>query len=179
MQLYTKIMIALILGVVLGLVANLLSLGWLADSLIAIRQFGEAWIDLITMVVIPLVVASLIVGTASLGDFTKVGRIGGKTMVYYLGTTAVAVVIGLVLSNIMIRDAGMSEETLAGLSGTYMAEGQSRVDMAQQAPGLVEVLRGIIPRNPIEAMSNFDMLPILFFSVFFGAGPPLQPRTCL
>ena len=70
MQLYTKIMIALILGVVLGLVANLLSLGWLADSLVAIRQFGEAWIDLITMVVIPLVVASLIVGTASLGDIT-------------------------------------------------------------------------------------------------------------
>ena len=125
MQLYTKIMIALILGVVLGLVANLLSLGWLADSLVAIRQFGEAWIDLITMVVIPLVVASLIVGTASLGDITKVGRIGGKTMVYYLGTTAVAVVIGLVLSNIMIRDTGMSEETLAGLRGTYMAEGQS------------------------------------------------------
>ena len=84
MQLYTKIMIALILGVVLGLVANLLSLGWRADSLVAIRHFGEAWIDLITMVVIPLVVASLIVGTASLGDITKVGRIGGKTMVYYL-----------------------------------------------------------------------------------------------
>ena len=169
MQLYTKIMIALILGVVVGLVANLLSLGWLADFLIAIRQFGDAWIDLITMVVIPLVVASLIVGTASLGDITKVGRIGGKTMIYYLCTTAVAVVIGLVISNIIIRDAGMSEETLAGLRGAYLAEGQSRVDMAQQSPGLVEVLRGIIPRNPIEALANFDMLPILFFSVFFGA----------
>ena len=78
MQLYTKIMIALILGVVLGLVANLLSLGWLTDSLVAIRQFCEAWIGLITMVVIPLVVASLIVGTASIGDITKVGRIGGR-----------------------------------------------------------------------------------------------------
>jgi len=121
------------------------------------------------MVVIPLVVASLIVGTASLGDVTKVGRIGGKTMVYYLATTAIAVVIGLILSNIMIRDAGMSAESLAGLRGTYLAEGQSRVEMAQQAPGLVEVLRGIIPRNPIRAMADFDMLPILFFSVFFGA----------
>jgi len=169
MQLHTKIMIALILGVVVGLAANVLALGWLVDFLAAIRQFGDAWIDLITMVVIPLVVASLIVGTASLGDITKVGRIGGKTMVYYLGTTAIAVVIGLILSNIMIRDVGMSAESLAGLRGTYLAEGQSRVEMAQQAPGLVEVLRGIIPRNPIKAMADFDMLPILFFSVFFGA----------
>ncbi|MFV1988930.1 MAG: dicarboxylate/amino acid:cation symporter [Gemmatimonadota bacterium] len=169
MQLHTKIMIALILGVVVGLVANLLALGWLVDFLTAIRQFGDAWIDLITMVVIPLVVASLIVGTASLGDITKVGRIGGKTLVYYLGTTAIAVVIGLILSNIMIRDVGMSPESLAGLRGTYLAEGQDRVEMAQQAPGLIEVLRGIIPRNPIKAMADFDMLPILFFSVFFGA----------
>jgi Na+/H+-dicarboxylate symporter len=169
MQLHTKIMIALILGVAVGLAANLLALGWLVEFLAAIRQFGDAWIDLITMVVIPLVVASLIVGTASLGDVTKVGRIGGKTMVYYLATTAIAVVIGLILSNIMIRDAGMSAESLAGLRGTYLAEGQSRVEMAQQAPGLVDVLRGIIPRNPIKAMADFDMLPILFFSVFFGA----------
>ncbi len=169
MQLHTKIMIALILGVAVGLAANLLSLGWLTDFLVAIRQFGEAWIDLITMVVIPLVVASLIVGTASLGDTTKVGRIGGKTMVYYLGTTAIAVVIGLVVSNIFIRDAGMSPEALAGLRGEYLEQGQSQVEMAQQAPDVIEVVRGIIPRNPIAAMAEFNMLQILFFSVIFGA----------
>ncbi len=169
MQLHTKIMIALVLGVLVGLGANLLELSWLVDFLVAIRQFGDAWIDLITMVVIPLVVASLIVGTASLGDITKVGRIGGKTMVYYLATTAIAVVIGLVLSNVLIRDSGMSEEALAGLRGTYLEQSQGQVAMAQEAPGLVEVLRGIIPRNPIAALANFEMLPILFFSVIFGA----------
>jgi Na+/H+-dicarboxylate symporter len=169
MQLYTKITIALILGVVFGLVANLLDIDPLVDFLVAIRQFGDAWIDLITMVVIPLVVASLIVGTASLGDITKVGRVGGKTVGYYLITTAVAVTIGLVLSNLIIRDAGMSPEALEALRGTYLAEGQSRVEMAQQAPGMVEVLRGIVPRNPFEALVNFDMLPIIFFSIMFGA----------
>ncbi|MDH3733076.1 MAG: dicarboxylate/amino acid:cation symporter [Gemmatimonadota bacterium] len=170
MQLYTKIMIALILGVAVGLVANLLDFGWLVAFLVGIRQFGDAWIDLITMVVIPLVVASLIVGTASLGDITKVGRIGGKTVAYYLVTTAVAVTIGLVLSNIFLRgDAGMSAEALEGLRGQYLAEGQSRVELAEQAPGLVEVLRGIIPRNFVQALANFDMLSILFFSIFFGA----------
>ena len=77
MQLYTKITIALILGVVFGLGANLLGIDWLIDFLVAIRHFGDAWIDLITMIVIPLVVASLIVGTASLGDITRLGRVGG------------------------------------------------------------------------------------------------------
>ncbi|MDX1396652.1 MAG: dicarboxylate/amino acid:cation symporter [Gemmatimonadota bacterium] len=170
MQLYTKIMIALILGVVAGLVANLLDIGWLIAFLVGIRQLGDAWIDLITMVVIPLVVASLVVGTASLGDITKVGRIGGKTIAFYLVTTAIAVTIGLVLSNIFLRgDAGMSPEALEGLRGQYLAEGQSRVALAEEAPGLVEVLRGIIPRNFVQALANFDMLPILFFSIFFGA----------
>ncbi len=110
MQLHTKIMIALILGVLVGLVANLLSLGWLVDFLGGIRQFGDAWIDLITMVVIPLVVASLIVGTASLGDITKVGRIGGKTIVLYLGTTAVAITIGLVLASVIRPGAAIAAD---------------------------------------------------------------------
>jgi len=169
MQLHTKIMIALILGVVAGLGANLLDIGWLTSFLVGIRQFGDAWIDLITMVVIPLVVASLIVGTASLGDITKVGRIGGKTVGYYLLTTAIAVAIGLLLSNIFLRgDAGMSQEALEGLRGQYLAQGQSQVEVASQAPDLVQVLRDIIPRNFVEALANFEMLPILFFSVFFG-----------
>lgn len=169
MQLYTKILIALVVGVLVGLGANLFDIGWLVDTLGGLRQFGDAWIDLITMVVIPLVVASLIMGTASLGDITKVGRIGGKTVGYYLVTTAIAVTIGLVLSNLFITSSGLSAESLAGLRGEQLAEGQSRIQMAQEAPGLIEVLRGIIPRNFVEALANFDMLPILFFSIFFGA----------
>jgi len=63
----------------------------------------------------------------------------------------------------------MSPEALEALRGTYLAEGQGTVEMARQAPGIVEVLRGIIPRNPIEALVNFDMLQIIFFSILFGA----------
>ncbi|MFQ5678275.1 MAG: dicarboxylate/amino acid:cation symporter [Gemmatimonadota bacterium] len=169
MQLYTKITIALGLGVVLGLVGNVLDIGWLTAALVGIRPVGDAWIDLLTMVVIPLVVASLIVGTASLGDITKLGRIGGKTVSFYLVTTAIAVTIGLVLSNILLRDPQMSPEALEGLRGTYLAQGQSSLEMAQQAPNLIEVLRGIIPRNPIDALASGNMLPIIFFSIFFGA----------
>ncbi|MCL7981578.1 MAG: dicarboxylate/amino acid:cation symporter, partial [marine benthic group bacterium] len=101
MQLYTKISIALVAGAVAGLVANLFDLEILRTVLVAIEPIGNAWIRLITMVVVPLVFASLVVGTASLGDISKLGRIGGKTVLYYLGTTAIAVTIGLALSNLI------------------------------------------------------------------------------
>ncbi len=127
------------------------------------------------MVVIPLVFASLIVGTASLGDITKLGRIGGKTVAYYLVTTAIAVSIGLLVSNLIQPGSGMSEAALAGLRSTYGAEGATRVDLAQQAPSMVEVLLGMIPRNPVKAMADGDMLPIIFFAIFFGAAISVLP----
>ena len=130
MQLYTKIAIALILGVVAGLAANILGLGWLTSALMAIEPAGSAWIRLITMVVVPLVVASLIVGTASLGDVTKLGRIGGKTIAYYLATTAIAVSIGLLLSNLVSPGSHMDPAVLDSLRATYLAEGASRVEIA-------------------------------------------------
>ena len=96
MQLYTKILIGLIAGTTVGMVANLGNIGWMREILMAIEPIGTAFIRLITMVVVPLVVASLLVGTASLGDLRKLGRIGSKTLVYYLFTTVIAVTIGIV-----------------------------------------------------------------------------------
>ncbi len=176
MQLYTKITIALILGVVAGLIANALGIDPLTRLLIWIEPAGTAWIRLITMVVVPLVFASLIVGTASLGDITKLGRIGSKTIVYYLATTAIAVTIGLVLSNVVQPGSRMSPEGLEALRSTYMADGSSKVELAQEAPGLVDVLVNMIPRNPVEALANGDMLPIIFFAIFLGAAVSALPK---
>ncbi len=175
MRLHTQITIALILGLAAGLLANLLGIDPLTDLLVAIEPIGTAWIRLITMVVIPLVFASLIVGTASLGDVTKLGRIGGKTVAYYLVTTAIAVSIGLLVSNLIQPGSGMSESALAGLRSTYGAEGATRVDLAQQAPSMVEVLLGMIPRNPVKALADGEMLPIIFFAIFFGAAISALP----
>ncbi len=169
MQLYTKILLALILGAVVGLVANLFDIGWLVAALVAIKPAGDAWIRLITMVVIPLVVASLVVGTASLGDITKLGRIGGKTVAFYLCTTAIAVTIGLALSNLVVPGARIDPQALEGLRSQYLAEGTSRVELAQETPGLVDLLLDMIPRNPVAALAEMDMLAIIFFSIFFGA----------
>ena len=176
MQLYTKIAIALILGALAGVVANIFDVEWLVTALVAIEPAGTAWIRLITMVVIPLVVASLVVGTATLGDITKLGRIGGKTIVFYLSTTAIAVTIGLVLSNLIAPGSHMDPAALESLRSTYMTEGATRVEIAQQAPGLVEVLLEMIPRNPVQAMASGDMLPIIFFAIFFGAAMSVLPE---
>ncbi len=176
MQLYTKIAIALILGALVGLVANIFDVEWLVTALAAIEPAGTAWIRLITMVVIPLVVASLVVGTATLGDITKLGRIGGKTMAFYLATTAIAVSIGLLVSNLISPGSHMDPAALESLRSTYLTEGASRVEIAQQAPPLVEVLLEMIPRNPVQAMASGDMLPIIFFAIFFGAAMSVLPE---
>jgi len=176
MKLYTKITLALILGVAAGFVANAFGIDPLSRLLVAIEPVGTAWIRLITMVVVPLVFASLIVGTASLGDITKLGRIGSKTIVYYLATTAIAVIIGLVLSNLVQPGSRMSPEALESLRASYMAEGASRVELAQEAPRLVDVLLNLIPRNPVEALAGGDMLPIIFFAIFLGAAVSALPR---
>ncbi|HKK08235.1 MAG TPA: dicarboxylate/amino acid:cation symporter [Gemmatimonadota bacterium] len=180
MKLHTKITLALLLGAAAGVAAHLLDAAagqtWLRDALVWIEPFGNAWIRLITMVVVPLVMASLISGTASLGDITKLGRIGGKTVAYYLCTTAVAVSIGLVLSNLIAPGSHMDPAALENLRNAYMSESAGKVQLAQQAPGLKDVILDMIPRNPVQAMASGDMLPIIFFSIFFGAAVSVLPE---
>lgn len=169
MQLYTKILIGLILGVVLGMTANLLDLEWLRQSLFFVEPVGQAFIKLITMVVIPLVAASLLVGTASLGDLRKLGRIGGKTVGFFLGTTAAAVGIGLGLSQLIKPGAGVTQETRDDLSAAFVGEAEGRLELAAEAPSLLDTLMGIIPSNPIDAAASGDLLPMIFFVILFGA----------
>ena len=169
MQLYTKILIGLIAGAGAGIVANVFAIQPLQDLFTALEPIGTAFIRLITMIVIPLVVASLLVGTASLGDLRKLGRIGGKTLAYYLCTTAIAVSIGLLLSQVIQPGARVDEATRTELAARYGGDAQARMDLAETAPGTVETLLNIIPRNPIQAAAEMDLLPLIFFTIVFGA----------
>ena len=169
MQLYTKILIGLIGGAVVGAVANIGGITWLQDFLGNVEILGTAFINLITMIVIPLVVASLLVGTASLGDLRKLGRIGGKTLAYYMVTTAVAVTIGLGLANVIQPGAGVSEETRIELTERYGGDAASRMDIAENAPGWKDTLLRVIPINPVRAAADMDLLPLIFFTICFGA----------
>jgi len=169
MALHNKIGLGLLAGIVVGLTANIFDLEWLRQLVLWVEPFGRAWISLIMMIVIPLVMASLIVGTASLGDITRLGRIGGKTVSFYLVTTSIAITIGLVLSNIIKPGRGVDEATQAQLMQSFSGATGERIELAQQAPGIIDVLLGIIPRNPIAAMASGNMLQLIFFSILFGA----------
>ncbi len=169
MQLYTKILIGLILGVAVGLVANIADVGWMKSLLVAIGPVGTAFIRLITMVVVPLVVASLIIGTASLGDISKLGRIGAKTVAYYMITTAIAVTIGLVISSIVRPGSRIDQATRDSLAEAFAGEAAGRVALAAEKPGVRDVLLGMIPSNPIRAAADADLLPLIVFAIIFGA----------
>jgi Na+/H+-dicarboxylate symporter len=169
MQLYTKILIGLIAGTVAGILASVLEIELFRDLLIGIRPIGDAWIRLITMIVIPLVVASLLVGTASLGDLRKVGRIGGKTVLYYMTTTAIAVTIGLVISNVIRPGSSIEESTRDSLAAQFEGEAVDRMMLAEERPSTVEVLLEMIPRNPVQAAAEMDLLPLIIFTIIFGA----------
>ncbi|MGB0544101.1 MAG: dicarboxylate/amino acid:cation symporter [Longimicrobiales bacterium] len=169
MQLYTKILIGLVAGAVFGAVANLGEIVILQNIFSEIEILGTAFINLITMIVIPLVVASLLVGTASLGDLAKLGRIGGKTLGYYMITTAIAVTIGLGLANVLAPGSGVTEETRVELTERYGGDAADRMDIAENAPGWKDTLLRVIPRNPVQAAANMDLLPLIFFTICFGA----------
>lgn len=177
MQLYNKILIGLVAGAAVGAIANLGGIEWLQNLLGHIEILGTAFINLITMIVIPLVVASLLVGTASLGDLRKLGRIGGKTLAYYMLTTAVAVTIGLGLANVIKPGAGVSEATRDELAARYGGDAMARMSIAENAPEWTETLLRIIPRNPVLAAANMDLLPLIFFTICFGAAlTVIQPE---
>jgi proton glutamate symport protein len=169
MQLYTKILLGLVLGAAVGFAANVFQLQGLTTVLLALEPIGTAFIRLITMIIIPLVVASLMVGTASLGDLAKLGRIGGKTIGFYLCTTAIAVTIGLVVSNVVKPGSRIDDSTRDALSARFEGDAVSRMQLADEAPRVIDTLLNIIPRNPIQSAANLELLPLIFFTIIFAA----------
>jgi Na+/H+-dicarboxylate symporter len=158
--LHTKIFAGLILGIPAGLI-----LGPRAEM---IKPVGDIFIRLIWMIVVPLVFSSIFVGTASLGDLRKLGRIGAKTLIYYLVTTAVAITIGLVIANIAKPGAGLNPEVKAQLLESYQGEAMKDLSLAEQATG-------IVPKNPIGSLAAGDMLQIIFFAIMLGIAVTMIP----
>lgn len=157
MKLANKILIGLVLGIIVGLILNGSASTTFVKNLMTylISPVADAFIRAIRMIVVPLVLASLVVGTASLGDIKKVGRIGGKTIGIYLVTTAIAIIIGLVLTSIFSPGLNVNVPK----EGTYTAA---------KAPPIMTTLVNMIPINPVAALTNGDMLQIIVFAIFLG-----------
>jgi Na+/H+-dicarboxylate symporter len=175
-QLYTKILIGLVAGIAAGMFANLAGITWLQELLQLIEPIGTVFIRLIMMIVIPLVVASLILGTASLGDIRKLGRLGGKTVGIYLLTTAAAVTIGLLLSNIVRPGSRIDATTRDTIAASFAEDAAGRMTLAAEKPSVGETLLNMIPTNPFAAAANGELLPLIIFSIIFGAAISLVAR---
>ncbi|WDC84474.1 dicarboxylate/amino acid:cation symporter [Caloramator sp. mosi_1] len=152
-----QILLALILGLIFGIIANNFFPQTVNATLAKwiLVPVGNIFLRGIKFIVVPLVLFSLIVGTASLGDIRKLGRIGGKIIVYYLATTALAITIALILAN--ITNPGV------GLNLTSSAEFK-----ANQAPFIMDIFVNMIPTNPFESLVKGEMLQIIVFSILFG-----------
>lgn len=166
LELYTKILLGLLLGAVLGILANELGISSFVTTWI--KPVGTAFIRLINLIVVPLVFASLLAGVASLEGVRQLGRIGAKTILFYLFTTAVAISIGLILANAIRPGKGLSEETTTQLMTNYRAEAAQRIEKAFEKPGLQEVLLDLIPTNPARSFAEGNMLQIIFFALLLG-----------
>ena len=185
MKLHAKILLGLGSGAVLGTSANLLAqTPWWAQwvdpwvQLFAANvasPVGQIFLRLLLMTVIPLVFCSIVLGVAGLGDIRKVGRVGVRSIGYFLVSTAISATIGIVLVNLARPGEGLSPEVRDQLMASYQTQVQGL-----QAGGAtkfgVDMLVNFFPRNPIQAAASMDMIGLIVFSLIFGAALTLIPE---
>lgn len=168
MKLTTKILLGLAAGAVVGVAAQASGVDFLVDGIVALEPLGTAFIRLISMVVVPLVVASLFVGTCSVGDVRRLGRIGSRALAYFLVTTLVASSLGLALGVAFRPGASLDPDLRDRIAGEYAASTDGSMAVAESI-SLVERVVEIIPRNPLEAAAEMNLLPLIFATLLFGA----------
>ncbi len=167
-KLHTKILIGLIAGVPAGLL-----LGPRAELL---KPIGDIFIRLIWMIVVPLVFSSIMAGTASIGDIRRLGRIGAKTIGYYIVTTVIAITLGISLALTFHPGSRVGDANKERLLEKYDEGIAEKIEIAAQRPGVVETLLRIVPRNPFESLSAGEMLQIIFFAIAFGIAASMLPE---
>ncbi|HMA44015.1 MAG TPA: dicarboxylate/amino acid:cation symporter [Gemmatimonadales bacterium] len=178
MKLHTKI----IIGLVLGAAAGLASYTWARDAtwVAWLREYiaqpvGQIFLRLLIMTVVPLVFCSLTVGVAGLGDVRRIGRVGGRAIGYFLVSTALSATLGLILVNLVRPGDGLDATVREQLMATYRTQAQGIQQAMTIKPG-VDMVVNIVPRNPVKAAADLDMLGIIFFSVMMGVALTLIPE---
>jgi dicarboxylate/amino acid:cation (Na+ or H+) symporter, DAACS family len=171
MPLHTKILLGLLLGAVAGVAANITMSGdpgllWFVNNVA--NPVGQVFLAMLFMVVIPLVISTLALGVAGLGDIRKLGRLGGKTIAFFLLTTGLAAIIGLTLVNIVKPGTVVDEVTRASLMERYSTNAETTVTASQTNGFGIGTFVAIVPRNIVKAMYDQNMLALIFFSLMFG-----------
>lgn len=168
MGLSSKIFIGLILGLITGFILYVIRENFDGETAVLLvddiaigfvfELIGGVFVNSIRMMIVPLVFVSLTLGAASMGDIKKLGRIGTKTLAFYLATTAIAITIAIVIATLVQPGVG-SSISLEGLDYT-----------AKESPGLASVFVDMVPKNPVAAMTNGNMLQIIVFALLTGTG---------
>ncbi|WP_043934371.1 glutamate/aspartate:proton symporter GltP [Bacillus sp. EB01] len=156
-----QILIGLALGIAIGAIfyGNPSVQEWL-------QPIGTIFIRLIKMIVVPIVIASIVIGVAGVGDIKKLGKLGGKSLLYFEIITTIAIMVGLLSANLFKPGLGIDMGSLTkGDIGSYMSTTEE-----VQSHSMAETFINIVPTNIIDAMARGDMLAIIFFSVLFGLG---------
>lgn len=168
MSLTKKIILSLGLGIIFGIIANMYFSTSLNEGIIkwALDPIGKVFLRGIKMLVVPLVLCSLICGTASMGDIKKLGRVGVRTIIYYTATTALAITLAIALA-IVIKP---------GVGGSQLLSTVKEFK-ATEAPFIMDIFVNMVPTNPIESLVKGEMLQIITFSILFGVAATLVGKS--
>jgi len=179
MPLHTKILIGLLVGMAGGLASNAFAAdaAWLDIAVDYVANpIGQVFLRMLFMVVVPLVFASLVMGVAGFGDLQALGRVGGKTIAFFLFTTLIASAVGLFLVNVIRPGMALDEAIRVGLMAEYAGAADQRVEQSQTAFG-IQTFVNIVPRNPVDAAVRGDMLALIFFTIVFGLALARLPEN--
>jgi DAACS family dicarboxylate/amino acid:cation (Na+ or H+) symporter len=179
LPLHTKILLGLALGAIAGILANLFAQGqpWVDTFVEYVAQpVGQVFLGMLFMVVMPLVFTTLSLGVAGLGDLSKLGRIGGKTIGFFLFTTFLAVALGLTLANIVQPGNSIDAGVRTALLAEYSTQAADRVVASENTGFGIQTFVNIVPRNPLAAAVNGNMLGVIFFTLMFGIALTRIPK---
>lgn len=154
---------AIVAGALLGILLSVL----VPEAMLKTKFLGTLFLNALKMLIVPLVMASMIAGIGRLGDVRRLGKLGSYTIIYYLTTTFVSVLIGLVLVVVVQPGVGASVET--EIDQQYVEHIHEKAIMTSPADAAINLLMKIVTPNIIKAMIEMDMLPIIIFSLIFGA----------
>ena len=178
LALHWQILLGMVFGVLFAFI--LIQFTWGKDIIVDwVKPFGTIFINLLKLIAVPLILASLIKGISDLKDISKLSKMGGRTIGLYILTTVLAVSIGLVIVNIIKPGSYISEQTRTELVASYTADANSKIEAAnkQSEVGPLQSLIDIVPDNIIKASAdNGNMLQVIFFAVIFGIAMIFLPE---
>ncbi len=177
MPLHTRILIGLVLGAAVGVAVNVATDGGPGTQRFVsfvTEPVGRVWLNALIMVVIPLIISTLALGVAGLGSLRRLGRIGALTLVTFLVLTALATILGLAAVNVIQPGRGLDPDVTARLIETYRGQSQQAMGLAEGAFGVDTFVR-IVPRNPVQAAADGEMLAVIFFALMIGVALTMLP----